>query len=113
MKTLLRGLLMLSFTFGSQALSAQYSGGNGRGDHLVEVCGLQLSFCVNPISGGEIAGNQTICFGSSPGTFIGVVSPTGHTGTLEYRWQISTSSPTFAEITGAVSETYTHTGTVT
>ncbi len=69
--------------------------------------------CINPTNGGEIAGDQSICIGTSPDPFTSESLPTGHTGNLEYQWQITTSSPTFVDIPGAVSETYTHIGTVT
>jgi hypothetical protein len=67
----------------------------------------------SPTNGGTIAADQEICFGDMPESFSNEVSPSGHTGTLEYQWQISTSSPTFVEISGAVSDTYTHIGTIT
>jgi uncharacterized protein (TIGR02145 family) len=50
--------------------------------------------CVNPTSGGTIDGTQTHC-----DTLIGVTVnnstlPSGHTGTLEYKWQFSLTSDT-------------------
>ncbi|MBE0638103.1 MAG: hypothetical protein IH598_06275, partial [Bacteroidales bacterium] len=69
--------------------------------------------CINPTDGGEIAADQTICSGDVPDPFTSISAPTGEVGTLEYQWQISTASPTFEDILGAVSDTYTHTGTVT
>ncbi len=72
-----------------------------------------IFYCISPVTGGEIAGNQTVCFNAAPSPFTSVFLPTGHSGKLEYQWQISTTSPTFADIAGAASETYTHTGTIT
>ncbi|MBE0637764.1 MAG: hypothetical protein IH598_04530, partial [Bacteroidales bacterium] len=69
--------------------------------------------CTNPTDGGVIAAAQTLCSGHVPDPFTSVSAPTGYVGDLEYQWQISTSSPTFVDIPGAASETYTHTGTVT
>ncbi|MBE0639580.1 MAG: T9SS type A sorting domain-containing protein, partial [Bacteroidales bacterium] len=69
--------------------------------------------CTNPTNGGEIAESQTICYGTLTVPFTGASVPTGYVGDLEYQWQISTASPTFADIPGVFSETYTHVGTVT
>jgi hypothetical protein len=69
--------------------------------------------CTNPTAGGTIASAQTICYNTAPAAFTSSALPTGHTGDLEYQWQISIASPTFVDIPGAVSETYTHIGTVT
>jgi hypothetical protein len=68
---------------------------------------------VNPTNGGEIAANQTVCFGDIPDPFTSVSPASGYVGDLEYQWQISIVSPTLVDILGAVSETYTHVGTVT
>jgi hypothetical protein len=68
--------------------------------------------CRNPTDGGTIAASQNICSGTSPEPFTSITLPTGYLGTIEYKWQICTSSPTFADIPGAASETYTHVGTV-
>ncbi|MEI7525772.1 MAG: hypothetical protein WCJ95_15630 [Mariniphaga sp.] len=48
--------------------------------------------CINPTGGGTIGSDQTICQGSSPVTLTSIAAPTGHTGTLEYKWQLSTTS---------------------
>ena len=65
------------------------------------------------LDGGEIAADQTICYGAVPSPFTSISPATGFVGELEYKWQISTVSPTFVDIPGAVSETYTHVETVT
>jgi hypothetical protein len=138
MNTKLRTLLVIALMLAGFAASAQYTGGNGRGDHMNQSetmllsgfdamfyggdgrgdhmalgSGLQILSCTNPTDGGEIVASQTVCFNTSPDPFTSLSAPTGFVGDLEYQWQISTSSPTFVDITGAVSETYTHAGTVT
>jgi hypothetical protein len=45
--------------------------------------------CANPTNGGEIEANQTICSGTSPAEITNKTTPTGNTGTLEYKWQHS------------------------
>jgi hypothetical protein len=82
---------------------------DGTPDPIAEHSAINAS----PTSGGTIADDQVVCYGDAPESFTNVVSPSGHTGTLEYQWQISTSSPTFVDISGAVSDTYTHIGTIT
>jgi len=46
--------------------------------------------CVNPTDGGTIAAAQTICYNGDPAAFTSSGAATGHTGTLEYKWQYST-----------------------
>jgi hypothetical protein len=60
---------------------------------------------------GVIAGNQTICIGSDPATFIETVSPTGD-GTLTYQWQSNTTGcgSAFSNIPGATTSTYNPSG---
>ena len=64
--------------------------------------------CNNPTSGGIISATQTICSGYTPAAFTSTSIPSGHTGSLEYKWQVSTTSGTtgFADYT---SGTYTST----
>ena len=56
--------------------------------------------CQNPTDGGSIAAAQSICEGSFPDPFTSTSGATGYGGTLEYKWQQSTSSATtgFADI---------------
>ncbi|SHJ40722.1 Por secretion system C-terminal sorting domain-containing protein [Tangfeifania diversioriginum] len=58
--------------------------------------------------GGEIASDQTICFGGIPDELTNLTSPSGYDGTLEYKWQQSTTSATtgFSDIPGSNSENY-------
>jgi len=48
--------------------------------------------CINPTSGGTIATGQTICSGSAPAVFTSSAAASGQSGTLEYKWQSSTTS---------------------
>ncbi|NCA85662.1 MAG: T9SS type A sorting domain-containing protein [Clostridia bacterium] len=59
-----------------------------------------LSPCANPNDGGTIAASQTICSGSVPDSLTSLTLPSGHTGTLEYKWQYSTegNATGFADI---------------
>jgi gliding motility-associated-like protein len=62
-----------------------------------------------PVNGGSIGSDQTICAGNAPATFTNTGSPSGGNGTFSYQWQSSTigSSGPFTNITGANSSTYT------
>ncbi len=51
--------------------------------------GLENAPCVNPSAGGTIAADQTICYGTTPATITNTGQSKGHTGTLEYKWQVS------------------------
>jgi hypothetical protein len=64
--------------------------------------------CVDPTSGGTIATSQTGTSPFNPNAFTSTSLPTGHTGTLEYKWQSSITSSTtgFSDISGATSTTY-------
>jgi hypothetical protein len=67
-----------------------------------------ITGCTNPTSGGAIARNQTGCTSIDPTELTDSVSPTGYYGTLEYKWQKSTTSASsgFADISGATASTY-------
>jgi len=56
--------------------------------------------CINPTDGGSIAAAQTICYGGDPAAFTSTGLPTGHAGTLEYKWQssITSNSSGFSDI---------------
>lgn len=47
--------------------------------------------CTNPTNGGTIAGSQSGCDAFDPEMITSSDDPTGHTGTLEYKWQSSTT----------------------
>lgn len=42
-------------------------------------------------SGGTISADQSICAGGLPAALSNVTAPSGYTGTLEYKWQLSTT----------------------
>ena len=64
--------------------------------------------CANPTSGGAIADNQTGCSPFDPALLTNTTSPSGHNGTLEYKWQKSTTSSStgFTDIASSNSATY-------
>ncbi|MFZ4414047.1 MAG: hypothetical protein ACOYOV_13265 [Bacteroidales bacterium] len=69
-----------------------------------------LTACTNASSGGAIAAAQTICNGGNPAAFTST-TPTGQTGTLDYKWQSSTTDAVteagFSDISpNGTSETY-------
>ena len=55
---------------------------------------LQWQDCFNPTDGGSIAAEQTICEGNTPEAFTSTAPASGYLGTLEYKWQYSTTSAT-------------------
>jgi len=67
------------------------------------------SGCTNPTAGGTIATVQTICYNETPDAFTSSSLPTGYNGTLEYKWQLSTTNSTsgFSDIASSNSATYT------
>lgn len=73
--------------------------------------GNEVSFttlnCVNPTSGGTIAADQSSCTGFDPAEITSTALPTGHTGNLEYKWQVSTTSSSsgFSDISPTVTST--------
>ncbi|MEI6899472.1 MAG: IgGFc-binding protein, partial [Bacteroidota bacterium] len=64
--------------------------------------------CTNPTSGGLIGNNQSGCGSYTPATLSNLTLPTGQTGTLEYKWQMSTTSGSsgFADIASTNSMNY-------
>jgi hypothetical protein len=65
--------------------------------------------CINPTSGGTIAAAQTGFSPSfNPAAFTSAVAASGHSGTLEYKWQSSTTSNSaaFNDITSSNTATY-------
>ncbi|MBI9035223.1 MAG: T9SS type A sorting domain-containing protein [Bacteroidales bacterium] len=64
--------------------------------------------CIDPTDGGTIAANQFACGSLDPSEITSTTLPTGHTGTLEYKWQESTTSSSagFSDITATNSATY-------
>ncbi len=83
---------------------ATSSAGTGYGTTL----SFTTIFCVNPTSGGSISENQIICYGNLPTALSSTEAPGGHTGTLEYKWQLSTTSASagFNDIVNSNSATW-------
>ena len=65
---------------------------------------LEGGACENPTDGGTIADSQTICQGTVPDPFTSVTPATGYSGTLEYKWQLSTDNLVFTDIPASNSE---------
>ncbi|MCX6252067.1 MAG: hypothetical protein NTX61_15125 [Bacteroidetes bacterium] len=65
--------------------------------------------CTNPVSGGTIGNDQSGCGSFTPTTLTNIQSPGGFTGTLEYKWQVSTTSGStgFSDIAGSNAASYT------
>ncbi len=63
------------------------------------------SIIVNNVTGGVIAGTQTICAGEDPIAFTQTTASTGQGGLL-YQWQVSTDNITFVDINGETGLTY-------
>jgi hypothetical protein len=67
------------------------------------------ALCINPTDGGIIAADQSGCAPSyTASTLTSAVDPSGYTGTLEYKWQQSTTSGSsgFTDIPSSNSSTY-------
>ncbi|MEI7595783.1 MAG: LamG-like jellyroll fold domain-containing protein, partial [Bacteroidota bacterium] len=64
--------------------------------------------CFNPSNGGAITSDQAACATLDPLAFESSALPTGEAGTIEYKWQMSTtnSSSGFSDIASSNSETY-------
>ncbi len=96
--------------------STLYVGGNfttAGGKSINRVAQVALA-CDDPTSGGDIDGNQSGDSPFSPATLTSVSGASGHTGTLEYQWQSSTTSSStgFSDISAANATTYSP-GTLT
>jgi hypothetical protein len=95
-------------SLGSQTVSAgaiTSPVGQGVGFYAI---GVKAS-CTNPTASGTIAETQTICSGGDPATFTSSVAASGNVGTLEYKWQYSSTSDFSSDINDIASsnaETY-------
>ena len=69
---------------------------------------VEYATCINPTSGGAIAADQSGCNPFDPALLTSSSAPTSYTGTLEYKWQKSTtgSSAGFTDIAGSNAATY-------
>lgn len=96
-------------TLGGTVSGTSITGSNSTSLNAAQQYFLMANYgCVNPTSGGTIATAQTICTGGDPAAFTSTASPSGNTGTLEYKWQSSTTSNSagFSDIALATSATY-------
>lgn len=64
--------------------------------------------CFDPTSAGTITNAQSSCGSFNPTTITSSALPSGHTGTLEYKWQQSTTSSSsgFSDISSTNAATY-------
>jgi hypothetical protein len=64
--------------------------------------------CFDPTSAGTIANAQSSCGSFNPAAMTSSALPTGHSGTLEYKWQHSTTSSStgFTDISSTNAVTY-------
>ncbi len=64
--------------------------------------------CINPTAAGTIGNAQEGCLGFDPTAITSLTLPSGHSGTLEYKWQQSTTSSTagFSDIASSNSATF-------
>jgi YVTN family beta-propeller protein len=67
---------------------------------------IQTKYCINPSLGGTISAGSHGCSPFNPSEISSINLPTGHTGTLEYKWQSSTDNITFTDISNATAESY-------
>ena len=95
-------------SLGSQTVSAgaiTSPAGQGVGFYSI---GVKVN-CTNPTAGGTIAETQAICSGGDPAAFTSTVAASGNVGTLEYKWQYSSTSDFSSDINDIASsnaETY-------
>jgi hypothetical protein len=75
---------------------------------VLEVTVTAAVSCINPTAGGTIAAAQSGTSPFNPAAFTSSSSATGETGTLEYKWQSSTTSNSagFSDIASSNSATY-------
>ena len=67
-----------------------------------------ILIAINPSSGGTIAADQAGCYPFIPNEITSSALPSGYVGTLEYKWQSSTTSSSagFSDIAGSNAATY-------
>ncbi|NOR87040.1 MAG: hypothetical protein GQ527_05475, partial [Bacteroidales bacterium] len=79
------------------------NGGNNEYGHLIEIAP-----CLNPTSGGSIASNQSGCYNFDPNELTSISPASGESGSLEYKWQKSTTNSTsgFSDIASTNATSY-------
>ena len=92
------------------SIPAPYVGGVGRGD-IVGTSGTlttESAPCVNPTSAGVIAAPQNCTAPFDPTSFSSTSAASGETGTIEYKWQSSTTSSStgFSDIASSNAASY-------
>ncbi len=73
-----------------------------------DIGALEYSGAVKVFTGGTIASNQTINAGAVPAALTNSTSPSGYSGTLEFKWQQSTVSASsgFSDVAGSNADSY-------
>jgi len=64
--------------------------------------------CTNPTNGGTIGNDQSGCGTFVPNPIVNITNPSGYSGTLEYKWQVSVTDAVsgFIDIPGSNAATY-------
>ncbi len=81
--------------------------GNKDGQFVVDMGPYEYNFdtdtnnCINPLNGGIITGDQSICSGVVADTLRNISYPVDFTGNLIYQWQSSADSISFSDVAGA------------
>ena len=88
-----------------QVMAILYDDGTNIQQDLVYVP-FTVAICVDPTYAGEIGNAQSNCGEFDPAAISSIALPTGYTGTLEYKWQVSLDNSTFYDLAGSNSETY-------
>lgn len=92
---------------GTDYIYAEISG--HRSDSSVVIWSGTPPPCVNPSGGGTIGHAQSGCGSFTPAPLVSLTAPSGYTGTLEYKWQVSLtgSSSGFLDIPASNSAAFT------
>ncbi len=71
-----------------------------------------VTVTLNPVTGGAIGGNRTVCYGGDPNAFTEVTAATG--SNLTYQWQVSLvgGAGPWSDIAGATNTTYDEAGPI-
>ena len=99
---------------GGASANENSRGGNGA-NGVVIITWEEAGGCTNPTLGGTIAVDQSICSGDNPAAFTSSAVASGETGTLEYKWQYSTSDSPYSwnDIASSNSATFDDATTLT
>jgi hypothetical protein len=91
---------------GGSAISFPYT--HGQTANFTLYAQWTANACTNPTSGGTIAAAQTGATPFNPAAFTSSAAASGHSGTLEYKWQSSTtgSSTGFSDIASSNADIY-------